>query len=329
MTPSCKKDVPFQCFSDTLLEKLPDVRGRLTPNAPLGHRTWFGVGGAAEILFRPADRQDLIDFVKNCLKTIPITIIGAASNLIIRDGGIPGVVIRMGGEFNEIRMDGVEIRVGAAALVMNVALACLKESITGLEFLSGIPGTAGGALRMNAGAYGRETMDALVTAEVLFRGGSVRQMTPSEMDMSYRHNGLPDDVIFLGCTLKGTAGEYSAIKDRMTEIKVKRSETQPIKSKTGGSTFANPEGLKAWQLIDEAGCRGLKVGGAQISEIHTSFMLNNGSASAADLERLGEEVRRRVYEKSKVMLRWEIRRIGIPLEKDTDILEWIKEKGLS
>ena len=328
MTLSCKQDVSQLCFSDTLCEKLPEVRGRFTPNAPLGYRTWFGVGGPAEILFRPADRQDMIDFIKNCPKAIPITIIGAASNLIIRDGGIPGVVIRMGGEFSEIQVEGTEIRVGAAALVMNVALACLKESVTGLEFFSGIPGTVGGALRINAGAYGRETKDTLITAEVLFRDGSVRQMTPSEMDMSYRHNGLPKDVFFLGCTLRGTSGEYSAIKDRMTEIKVKRSETQPIKSKTGGSTFANPEGQKAWQLIDKAGCRGLKVGGAQISEIHTNFMLNNDSASASDLERLGEEVRRRDYEKSQIMLRWEIRRIGIPLEKDADILEWIKEKNV-
>ena len=327
MTVPCKKSVSFQYFSDTLPENLPEVRGRLTPNVPLGDRTWFGVGGSAEVLFKPADRHDLIDFIKNCPKTIPVTIIGAASNLIIRDGGIPGVVIRMGREFGEMRVEGTEIYVGAAALVTNVTLACLKESITGMEFLSGIPGTVGGALRMNAGAFGSEFKDILVTAEVLFQDGRVQQMTPSEMDMSYRHNGLSEDVIFLGCMLKGAVGEYSAIEDRMTEIKVKRSEAQPIKARTSGSTFANPDGRKAWQLIDEAGCRGLVVGGAQISEKHTNFMLNNGSASAADLERLGEEVRRRVYEKSQVMLQWEIKRIGIPFEKDTDILELIKENA--
>ncbi|MFH1158986.1 MAG: UDP-N-acetylmuramate dehydrogenase [Pseudomonadota bacterium] len=326
MTLSHKQGVSSMLFGGTLREKLPGVRGRLTPNAPLGRMTWFGVGGPAEMLFRPADRRDMIDFVKNCPETVPVTIIGAASNLIIRDGGIPGVVIRMGGELGEIRVEGADIHAGAAALDMNVSLACLKESVTGMEFLSGIPGTIGGALRMNAGAYGREIRDALVAAEVLFRDGSVRRMTPSEMNMSYRHNGLPEDVIFLGCVLRGAAGEYAAIESKMTEIKVKRSEAQPIRSKTGGSTFANPEGRRAWQLIDEAGCRGLAVGGARMSEMHANFMLNDGSASAADLERLGEEVRRRVYEKSQVMLRWEIRRIGIPLETDVDILEWMKEK---
>lgn len=308
-----------------LKQKLPEVRGRLTYNAPLGHMTWFGVGGAAEVLFKPADKQDLIDFIKNCPKDIPVTVLGVASNLIIRDGGIPGVVIRLGREFGDIKVTGTTVTAGAAALDLNVALVCLKESVAGLEFLSGIPGTIGGALRMNAGAYGRETKDVLIAAEVLFHDGSVRQMTAAEMDMRYRHNGLPTDVIFLSCTLQGEAGEAAAIEQKITEIKTKRAESQPIKSKTGGSTFANPEGAKAWQLIDAAGCRGLKIGGAQMSEMHANFMINTGDTTAADLERLGEKVRQKVYEQSQIMLRWEIKRIGMPLETDTDILEFIKQ----
>lgn len=295
-----------------LLKKLPNVRGRLTYNVPLGHMTWFGVGGPAEALFKPADRDDLIDFVKNCPRDIPLTVLGVASNLIIRDGGIPGVVIRLGREFSEIKAEGECLHAGAAALDMNVALFALKNSITGLEFLSGIPGTIGGAVRMNAGAYGRETKDALLTAEILFHDGTVKQMTPAEMGMTYRHNALPEDVLILGGIFQGTAGDYAAIETKMMEIKTRRAESQPIKSKTGGSTFANPEGHKAWQLIDAAGCRGLTIGGAQMSEMHANFMLNTGHATAADLEKLGEEVRRRVHAHSGVTLEWEIKRIGVP-----------------
>jgi UDP-N-acetylmuramate dehydrogenase len=304
---------------------LPEVRGRLTYDAPLGHMTWFGVGGPAEVLFKPADKQDLIDFVKNCPRDIPITVIGVASNLIIRDGGIPGVVIRLGREFSDIKVNGITVTAGAAALDMNVALACLRDSVAGLEFLSGIPGTMGGALRMNAGAYGRETKDVLQTAEVLFRDGSVKQMTPQGMGLSYRHNDLPENVIFLGATMQGTAANAAEIEQKMADIKTKRAESQPIKSKTGGSTFANPEGQKAWQLIDDAGCRGLKIGGAQMSEMHANFMINTGTATAADIERLGEKVREKVYAQSQTMLRWEIKRIGAPLATDTDILEWAQQ----
>lgn len=318
-------------FKTGLQAKLPPVRGRLTPNAPLGHMTWFGVGGPAEILFKPADRQDLVDFVKNCPKEIPLTILGVASNLIIRDGGIPGVVIRLGRESSEIKAVGNNIEVGAAALDLNVAQVALKNNITGLEFLSGIPGSIGGALRMNAGAYGGETKDVLVTAEVLFRDGTVKSMTPADMGMRYRHNDLPEDIIFLGCTLRGALGDSASIEVKMAEIKAKRTETQPIKAKTGGSTFANPfanpDGAKAWQLIDAAGCRGLRVGGAEMSKLHANFMINTGGATAADIERLGEEVRQRVYATSKIMLRWEIKRIGIPLAKDTDILKLMKKEN--
>lgn len=292
---------------------LPPVRGRLTGNAPLGAMTWFGVGGPAEFLFKPADRDDLVDFVRGCGAEVPITVLGVASNLIIRDGGIKGVVIRLGREFAGIEAKDNIIVTGAAALDMNVAIAAQRAGIAGLEFMSGIPGTVGGALRMNAGAYGRETKDVLVSADVLFRDGTVRTMTADEMHMTYRHNGLPDDVIFLGAALRGEAGEAAAIQARMDEIKAKRGATQPIRSKTGGSTFANPEGHSAWKLIDAAGCRGLKIGGAQMSEMHANFMINTGDATAADLEALGEEVRRRVREHSGVELRWEIKRIGIPL----------------
>ncbi len=317
--------MPFSL--DTLQKRLPPVRGRLTPRAPLGHMTWFGVGGVAEVLFKPADKQDLVDFVQNCPKDVPIIALGVASNIIIRDSGIPGVVIRMGRELAEINAMGTDVAAGAAALDLNVALVAMKKSIAGLEFLSGIPGTIGGALRMNAGAYGAETKDVLKSAEVLFRDGTVKHMTPAEMGMSYRHNDLPEDVIFLGGVFGGQAGNASVIEEKMTEIKTKRSETQPIKSKTGGSTFANPEGKRAWQLVDEAGCRGLKIGGAQMSEMHANFMLNTGTATAADLERLGEKVRQSVYAKSGVMLRWEIRRVGLPHESDADILEWMKNES--
>jgi len=333
MSNTAQNTAPAAQFPAGIETRLPPVRGRLSYNAPIGHMTWFGVGGPAEALFKPADREDLIDFIKNCPKDIPVTVLGVASNLIIRDGGIPGVVIRMGREFAQVEADGTTVTAGAAALDLNVALTAAKHGIAGLEFLSGIPGTIGGALRMNAGAYGGETKDCLKTAEVLFPDGSVKHMTAADMGLSYRHNDLPKDVIFLSATFEGRKDDRAAIEARMDEIKQKRGETQPIKSKTGGSTFANPpvpEGTdpqkaqKAWQLIDAAGCRGLAIGGAQMSELHCNFMINTGTATAADLERLGEEVRKRVAEKSNIMLRWEIKRIGVPLEKDTDIRSFME-----
>jgi len=311
-------------FESGLLARLPKVRGRLSENAAIGPMTWFGVGGPAEVLFKPEDREDLAAFIFGCPADVPITVLGVASNLIVRDGGIPGVVIRMGREFAQVTAEGTALTAGAAALDINVALTAAKHSIAGLEFLSGIPGTIGGALRMNAGAYGGETKDVLRHAEVLFRDGGIKTMTGAEMGLSYRHNDLPEDVIFLGATFDGCAGATAEIEARMDEIRKKRGETQPIKTKTGGSTFANPENEKAWQLIDAAGCRGLKIGGAQVSELHCNFLLNTGDATAADIERLGEEVRKRVAEKSGIMLRWEIRRIGVPLAKDKDILSFMK-----
>jgi UDP-N-acetylmuramate dehydrogenase len=311
-------------FESGLLARLPDVRGRLSENAAIGPMTWFGVGGPAEVLFKPEDREDLAGFIRACPADVPITVLGVASNLIVRDGGIPGVVIRMGREFAQITAEGTAISAGAAALDINVALSAAKHQVAGLEFLSGIPGTIGGALRMNAGAYGGETKDVLRHADVLFRDGSIKTMTGAEMNLSYRHNDLPENVIFLGGVFDGHAGETAEIEARMDDIRKKRGETQPIKTKTGGSTFANPENEKAWQLIDAAGCRGLKIGGAQVSELHCNFLLNTGGASAADIERLGEEVRKRVAEKSGIMLRWEIKRIGVPLPEDKDILSSMK-----
>ncbi len=312
-------------FNAGLIDRLPKVRGRLTPNAPIGAATWFGVGGPAEVLFKPQDKEDLINFVGACPKDIPITVLGVASNLIIRDGGIPGIVIRMGREFASIEAQDTNVAAGAAALDMNVALLAAKSSVADLEFFSGIPGTIGGALRMNAGAYGGETKDVLITAEVLFRDGTVKEMTAQDMGLSYRHNDLPKDVIFLSGRFKGRAGDVLEIEKRIDEIKNKRAESQPIRTKTGGSTFANPAPDKrAWQLVDEAGLRGFKIGGAQVSDMHCNFLINNGTATAADIERLGEEIRKRVAEKSGIMLRWEIKRIGIPLDKDRDILEFMQ-----
>lgn len=324
MTSPAQNTASPALFQSGIEDRLPPVRGRLSYNAAIGHMTWFGVGGPAEALFKPADREDLIDFVKNCPKDIPITVLGVASNLIIRDGGIPGVVIRMGREFAQIDVNGTTVTAGAAALDLNVALTAAQHALAGLEFLSGIPGTIGGALRMNAGAYGGETKDFLKTAEVLFPDGTVKHMTADDMGLSYRHNDLPKDVIFLSAAFEAKNDDRAAIEARMDEIKQKRGETQPIKSKTGGSTFANPDGNKAWQLIDEAGCRGLTIGGAQMSELHCNFMINTGTATAADIERLGEEVRKRVAEKSKIMLRWEIKRIGVPLDKDEDIKSFME-----
>ena len=319
MTRIIRHAVQAAHFSNELEKHLPPVRGRLSPNFALKQMTWLNAGGPAEVLFKPADKQDLIDFVKNCPRDVPITTLGVISNVIIRDGGIPGVTIRMGREFAHIDIKGDKVHAGAAAIDMNVALTCLNESVAGLEFLSGIPGTIGGGLRMNAGAYGTEFKDVLETAEVLDRSGNVRHLTPAEMGMTYRRNALPEGVIFISGVFKGRAGVAAEIEQKMMEIKDRRAESQPIRTKTGGSTFANPPegGKKAWELIDAAGCRGLTVGGAQMSEMHCNFMINTGTATSSDLENLGEEVRRRVYGDCGIQLRWEIRRIGAPAPEGT------------
>ena len=318
------QDIPF--FNNNLIQRLPPVRGRLSENAPLGPTTWFRVGGPAEVMFKPADLEDLKGFLAGCPLETPVIVLGVASNLLIRDGGVPGVVIRLGREFAAIETEGDTVTAGAGALDVNVALAAAKAGIGGLEFLSGIPGTIGGAIRMNGGAYGAEMTDVMVTADVLDRAGQLRHLSPRDMNMSYRHNEVPENVVFTGAVLKGRKEDPAVIQERMDEIRSKRQTSQPIREKTSGSTFANPPGdKKAWQLIDEAGCRGLCLGGAQMSPLHCNFMINTGSATAADLERLGETVIRRVFETSGVNLRWEIKRIGLPLERDWDLLTAGKE----
>ena len=315
---------------------LPPVRGRYTENAALGSMGWFKCGGTAEVLFKPADLQDLQDFLiqtsdepSNASSPVcyaggvapPLHVFGALSNTIIRDGGLPGVTIRLGREFGGIEVEGERVKVGALALDANVAQVAAEAGLAGLEFFSGIPGTIGGALRMNAGCYGMETKDVLVSCTALDRSGALHTLTPEDMHMTYRHIGVPEDFIFISAIFKGKKDSPQNVLDRMAEIKMKREASQPIREKTGGSTFANPsaedianagqpEGTKVWQLIDAVGGRGLKIGGAVMSEKHCNFMINEGSASAADLENLGEELIKRVREKFGIGLRWEIRRVG-------------------
>lgn len=301
-----------------LIDRLPSVRGRLTAEAPLAGITWFRVGGSAEVMFRPADRDDLIDFLRQKPRDLPVTVIGVASNLLIRDGGVPGVVLRLGRGFAEIRAEGETVFAGAGALDFNIATAARIAGIGGLEFLCGVPGTLGGALRMNAGAYGRELKDVLIEAEAVDGYGNLHRLQPEDFGFRYRGSAIPEDWIFLSARLRGEADDPKVIARRMTEIQTARSDSQPIRTRTGGSTFKNPEGAKAWELIDKAGCRGLKRGGAMVSDKHCNFLINTGNATAADIEALGEEVRRRVQETSGIELQWEIRRIGIAGDGDRE-----------
>ena len=296
-----------------LIERLPQVRGRLTAKAPLGGITWFRVGGPAEVMFRPADLEDLQHFLGRLPADVPVTVIGVGSNLLVRDGGVPGVVLRLGRSFAEIRIGPEHIRSSAAALDLNVARMAAEAGIAGLEFLSGIPGTIGGALRMNAGAYGHELVDVVTWAEAVDRQGKLHRLAKADLGLTYRHSSVPEDWIFTGAELAGSLGATDAILARLAEIQAARETTQPIRSRTGGSTFANPPGQKAWELIDRAGCRGLALGGAMVSEKHCNFLINTGSATAAEIETLGETVRRRVREATGFELRWEIRRIGVEL----------------
>ncbi|MGE5768016.1 MAG: UDP-N-acetylmuramate dehydrogenase [Bacteroidota bacterium] len=294
-----------------LIDRLPAVRGRLTADAPLAGVTWFRVGGPAEVMFRPADRDDLLAFLAAKPADVPVTVLGVASNVLIRDGGLPGVVLRLGRGFADIAAEGSDILCGAAALDLNVATAAKRAGIAGLEFLSGVPGTIGGAVRMNAGAYGRETKDVLVWAEAADARGKVHRLSNADLRFEYRHSALPEDWICLGARLAGTPGDPVEIEARMKEIQGQRADSQPIRSRTGGSTFKNPPGHKAWQLIDAAGCRGLTLGGAMVSDKHCNFLINTGTATAADLENLGEEVRRRVKAHAGITLEWEIKRLGV------------------
>ena len=291
--------------------RTPALRGRLVPNQPLAELTWFRVGGPAQLLFMPEDEQDLSYFLAHLPPQIPVTVIGLGSNLIVRDGGVPGVVIRLGRGFsNVVAEPGQRIRAGAAVPDVKVARAAQDAAIAGLAFLRGIPGAIGGALRMNGGAYGGETKDVLVAARGVDRTGRTRVFGNAEMQYSYRDCGVPGDVIFTEALFQGTAGDPAIITAEMDKITESRETTQPIKSRTGGSTFKNPPGHKAWQLIDAAGCRGLTIRAAQVSELHCNFLINRGGASAADIETLGETVRLRVREISGVELEWEIKRIG-------------------
>src|SRR5580765_7766968 len=293
-------------------DMLPPVRGSLTLGAPLKDLVWFRAGGPAEILFRPADVEDLASFLAAKPAELRVSVIGVGSNLLVRDGGIPGVVVRLSSAFGKIHTDGMRVRAGAAALDGAVARAAADAGIAGLEFLRGVPGTIGGALKMNAGCYGREIKDVFVEAAAIDAKGNKIRLSSAEMVFEYRKaRGATDDLIFVEAVFEGTRDDPAAIKARMDELSANREASQPIKSKTGGSTFKNPPGQKAWQLIDQAGCRGLKIGGAQVSEKHTNFLINTGDATAADLEALGEEVRRRVQEKSGISLEWEIKRVGI------------------
>lgn len=299
-----------------LIDRLPKPRGRLTADAPLGPQTWFRTGGAAEVLFRPADVDDLAEFLAALPVDIPVTVLGVGSNLLVRDAGVEGVVVRLMRGFNAIVASGDVVTSGAGALDLNVALTARDHALSGLEFLSGIPGTIGGALRMNAGAYDGELGQVLVSAEAVDRAGRRHEIDASRLGFSYRHSAAPADWIFTSARLRATPGDQLAIARRIAEIDAARTESQP-RSRTGGSTFTNPDGHKAWELIDAAGCRGLRIGDAQVSEKHCNFLINLGAASAADLEALGEEVRRRVLDHSGVQLEWEIRRIGVPASVPT------------
>jgi len=296
-----------------LKSRMPDLRGRLLANQPLAGLTWFRVGGPAQALFMPEDEEDLAYFLAHLPVDIPVMVIGLGSNLIVRDGGVPGVTIRLGRGFNDVIVEpGHRVRAGAAVPDVKVARAAQDAGIAGLSFMRGIPGAIGGALRMNGGAYGRETKDALIEARGVDRAGRIHVFANADMGYTYRHCGVADDVIFTQALFAGAPGDPAAIAAEMDKITESREATQPIKSRTGGSTFKNPPGHKAWQLIDAAGCRGLIAGGAQVSELHCNFLINLGTATASDIETLGETVRRRVKESSGVALEWEIKRIGVP-----------------
>jgi UDP-N-acetylmuramate dehydrogenase len=294
-----------------LKSKLPQLRGRLLANQNLAELTWFRVGGPAQVLFMPEDENDLAYALSNLPNDVPVSVLGAGSNTIVRDGGIEGIVVRLGRGFNEVTIeDGGRVRAGTAALDLMVARAAQKVGIAGLAFLSGIPGTIGGALRMNGGAYGGETKDILVEARGVDRSGKLRTYSNAEMGFAYRHCGVPDEVIFTTALFQGRPGNPDEVAAEMETIKQKREASQP-RNRTGGSTFKNPPGHSAWKLVDEAGCRGLRIGDAQVSELHSNFLINLGHATAADIEMLGETVRARVKENSGVALEWEIKRVGV------------------
>ncbi|MGC1354708.1 MAG: UDP-N-acetylmuramate dehydrogenase [Xanthobacteraceae bacterium] len=302
----------FPDISADLRGRMPKLRGRLLANQSLAELTWFRVGGPAQVLFMPDDEDDLAYFFANLPPDIRVTVVGLGSNLIVRDGGVAGAAIRLGRGFGEIVVDGLNVRVGAAVPDVKVARAAQEAGLSGLSFLRGIPGSVGGALRMNGGAYGREVKDALTEARAVDRSGEVHRLSNADMGFSYRHCGIPEDYVFTQALFRADRGDPAVIAAEMDKITEAREATQPVRSRTGGSTFKNPPGQKAWQLIDATGCRGLRIGDAQVSELHCNFLINLGKATAADIETLGETVRQRVKESSGVELEWEIKRIGVP-----------------
>jgi UDP-N-acetylmuramate dehydrogenase len=308
--------MPFPGLVDEVKARAPKLRGRLVADAPIAEATWFRVGGPAEALFSPADEDDLAYLLSELPREIPVTTIGLGSNLIVRDGGIPGLIIRLSGRaFGAVEIgDDCRLVVGAAAPDQFVAKAAAKAGVDGLAFLRGVPGSIGGALVMNAGAHGGEVKDALIEARGIDRTGVNRAFSNAEMGFAYRHSSAPDDIVFTTAIFQGRPGDAAAIEAEMERITRAREASQPIREKTGGSTFKNPFAMKAWELIDKAGCRGLSLGGAQVSTMHCNFLINTGQATASDLEALGEEVKRRVFETTGVALEWEIKRIGVPLE---------------
>lgn len=302
----------FPDITGDLKARMPDLRGRLTANAPLSDITWFRVGGPAQVLFAPADEADLAYFLKNIGTGVPVFVIGLGSNLLVRDGGVPGVVIRLGRGFNDITTDGTRLTAGTAVPDVKVARAAAEAGIAGLSFYRGIPGSIGGALRMNAGAHGTETKDVLIEARAVDRQGNIHVLSPADMKFTYRHCGIPADWIFTQATYEGKPGDPDEIQKEMDEVADYREKNQPVRERTGGSTFKNPPGNSAWKLVDAAGCRGFRVGGAKVSEMHCNFLINDNKASGEDVETLGETVRARVKATSGVTLEWEIIRLGEP-----------------
>ncbi|UNK80898.1 UDP-N-acetylmuramate dehydrogenase [Sphingopyxis granuli] len=290
---------------------IPEPDGKLTANAPLAPLVWFKSGGVADLLFEPASAEALASFLRSLPDWVPVMALGLGSNLIVRDGGFPGVVVRLGKAFATVAaVDATTLRCGGGASGILVSSTARDAGIAGLEFLRSIPGTVGGFVRMNGGAYGSEVKDILVEADIVLRSGERRTLPLADLGYSYRHSALPAGAVVIGATFRGRAGDPQAIQAEMDRISASREASQPLRSRTGGSTFKNPEGHKAWQLVDAAGCRGLTVGGAQVSEKHTNFLINTGTATSADIEALGEEVRRRVKAKSGIDLQWEIQRVG-------------------
>lgn len=303
----------FEDMTGNLKELMPDLRGRLSCNALLSEITWFRVGGPAQVLFTPADEADLSYFLKMLPDGVPINVIGLGSNLLVRDGGVPGVVIRLGRGFSQINVEpNATLRVGTAVPDVKVARAAAEAGIAGLAFYRGIPGSIGGALRMNAGAHGSETKDVLTSARAVDLDGNIHVFTNADMGFTYRHCGVQDGWIFTEATFRGTPGDPAEISKAMDEVAEYREKNQPIKERTGGSTFKNPPGKSAWKLIDEAGCRGFRVGGAKVSEMHCNFLINDTHATGENVEQLGETVRARVKAKSGITLNWEIIRLGVP-----------------